>query len=43
MPNLQMYSEGMTAQVRNIREAAAAEVTKGDKDDDGEVNKGDSK
>ena len=32
-----------TAQVRNIREAAAAEAAKADKDNDGEVDKGDSK
>ena len=32
-----------TAQVRNIREAAAAKAAKADKDDDGKVNKGDSK
>ena len=35
-----------TAQVRNIREAAAAEAAEAaeaDKDDDGQVNKGDSK
>ena len=32
-----------TAQVGNIREAAAAEAAEADKDDDGEVNKGDSK
>ena len=32
-----------TAQVRNIREAAATEAAEADKDDDGEVNKGDSK
>ena len=32
-----------TAQVRNIREAAATEAAEADKDDDGEVDKGDSK
>ena len=32
-----------TTQVRNIREAAAAEAAKANKDDDGEVNKGGSK
>ena len=31
------------AQVGNIREAAAAEAAEANKDDDGEVNKGDSK
>ena len=32
-----------TAQVGKIREAAAAEAAKANKDDDGEVDKGDSK
>ena len=39
----QLIGKEWTAQVLNIREAAAAETVEANKDDDGEVSKGDSK
>ena len=39
----QCIQKEWTAQVGSKRKAAAAEAAKADKDDDGEVNKGDSK
>ena len=40
---LECIQKEWTAQVRNIREAAAAETAKANKDDDGRVNQGGSK
>ena len=39
----QCIQKEWTAKVQSIRETAAAEAAKANKDDDGEVDKGDSK